>query len=74
MNPRDAELLEMSKGMYLSLIGLTEKPSEAVAIITMMHLHLFLNHGDPEASVDDMLADYTKNFKRNWQRNKEKAS
>lgn len=74
MNARDAELLEMSKGMYLSLVGLTNKPSEAVAIITMMHLHLFLNHGDPEASVDDMLTDYARNFKRNWLRNKEKAS
>lgn len=74
MTPRTEELLEMSKGLYLTIVGLTESPAEAVALISMVHLHLFLNHGDPEASVDGMLADYTKNFKKNWQRNKEKAS
>lgn len=69
-SPRTAELLEISKGMYLSLVGLTNAPAEAMSIICMMHLHLFLNHGDPDTSVDDMLKDYTKNFKKNWDANK----
>lgn len=71
---RTVELLEMSKGLYLTIMGLTETPKEFVAIISMLHLHLFLNHGDPNASVDSMLEDYAKNFKKNWQANKEKAS
>lgn len=73
MTPRTEELLEMSKGLYLTIVGLTETPSEAIAIISMVHLNLFLNHGDPEASIDGMLADYAKNFKKNWERNKARA-
>ena len=72
--PRNAELIEMSKGLYLTIVGLTESPQEGMAIITMMHLTLFLNHGDPDASVDEMLKEYTKNFKKNWAANKERAS
>jgi len=72
--PRNAELIEMSKGLYLTVVGLTESPQEGMAVITMMHLTLYLNHGDPASSVDAMLAEYTKNFKKNWQKNRERAT
>jgi len=71
---RTAELIEMSKGLYLTVVGLTSGPPEATALITMIHLTLFLNHGDPSFTVDDMLADYNRNFKKNWTANKAQAS
>jgi len=74
MNARNAELIEMSKGLYLTVVGLTESPQEGMALIAMMHLTLYLNHGDPDSSVDDMLKEYTRNFKKNWEANREKAS
>lgn len=71
--PREAELAEMAKGLYLTIMGLTQGPPEMMGILSMIHLTLFLNHGDPDSSVDAMLEAYCKNFKKNWEANKAKA-
>lgn len=55
-----------AQGMYLTLTGLTETPREGAEIIMMMHMLLFLNCGDGNSTCEAMLADYTKNFKLNW--------
>lgn len=69
-----ADTIAKAQGMYLTLTGLTESPQEALNIICMMHLLLFMNHGDSKCSVEDMLSDYNHNFKKNWERNKARAS
>lgn len=73
-HPRDADLIEMSKGLYLTIVGLTESPREGMALITMIHLTMYMNHCMDDTTVDDMLTDYVRNFKHNWNMNKAKAS
>lgn len=64
------ELIEIgakASGFYGTLQGITSTPREAAEIILMMHMLLWMNHGDGETTCDAMLEDYCKNFKRNYE-------
>lgn len=62
-----AEINAKAEGLFGTLVGLTETPHEAAEIIAMMHLLLYMNHGDGKTNVDDMLKQYTENFKLNFE-------
>ena len=61
------EIQAKAEGLFGTLVGLTETPREAAEIIAMMHLLLYMNHGDGKTNVDDMLKEYTENFKLNFE-------
>lgn len=61
------EIQAKAEGLYSTLVGLTETPREAAEIITMMHLLLYMNHGNGETNIDDMLKQYVEQFKLNFE-------
>lgn len=63
---RNEELIQMANGLYLSIRGLTDNPREFMQIVSMLHLLLYLNHGDESYDLDTMLKEYSRNFKQNW--------
>jgi hypothetical protein len=66
---RMEELLYMSKGLYCTICGLTADPFEAVTVLTMIHLMLWMNNRQGDCPTEQMLADYTKNFLDNFNAN-----
>jgi hypothetical protein len=61
-----AELLLKANSLYSTIVGLTSTPREAAEIICMIHMLLYLNHGDGDTTVEEMLRVYTKNFRANY--------
>lgn len=70
---RVAELTEMSRGLYGTIIGLTVDPFEAVTLLSMIHLTLWLNCREPGFTTEMMLQDYCKNFALNCEANDAEA-
>jgi hypothetical protein len=62
-----ADILAKANGLYGTLVGLTSTPREAAEIICMMHMLLYFNCGDASHSVDEMLSEYSANFKTNFE-------
>jgi hypothetical protein len=66
---RLSELRAMADGLYLTVTGLTNTPLEAVTIITMLHLQLWINCRDRDSNTKGMLLDYAENFMENFEAN-----
>ena len=66
---RVAELKLMARGLYGTIIGLTDTPFEAITIIEMLHLTIWLNNSKPGFDAKLMLADYSKSFLENLEAN-----
>jgi len=63
------ELRAMADGLYLTVTGLTDTPLEAVTIITMLHLRLWINCRDSDSDTKGMLEGYVHNFMENFEAN-----
>lgn len=59
------ELKAMCAGLYGTIVGLTEDPFEAITLISMLHLSLWLNSRAPGHTTEAMLEDYCANFQLN---------
>jgi len=66
---RIVELRFMSKGLYSTIVGLTEDPYEAIVLMTMIHMTFWMNHRVPGSSTKEMLDDYSHNFLENFELN-----
>ncbi len=66
---RVAELKLMAQGLYGTIIGLTDTPFEAVTIIEMLHLTIWMNNSEPGFDPKLMLEDYNKSFLENLEAN-----
>ena len=66
---RMVELKMMASGLYGTIIGLTEDPFEAVTLLTMIHLMVWMSHRKPNADTKGMLQDYSANFLVNFEQN-----
>ncbi len=66
---RVAELKMMARGLYGTIMGLTDTPFEAVTIIEILHLTIWLNSSRPGFDPKLMLADYNKSFLENLEAN-----
>ena len=44
---RMKDLHTISNGLYGTIVGLTENPYEAITVITMLHLMIWMNNRDP---------------------------
>jgi len=64
---RIAELKAMAVGFAGTIQGLTEDPFEAVTLLTMIHLMLWMTHRRPDADTKGMLQDYSTNFLENFE-------
>lgn len=73
-DPMNPDTVDKAKGLYFTLVGLTESPAEAMQIIKVMHILLWLNGRSENSSVDTMLNDYTTDFKDNLRLNGEVES
>lgn len=65
----DPDTIAKAKGLYLTLVGLTNSPAEAVQILGIMHMVLWMNSKSDTATVDMMLKEYVADFKYNIQFN-----
>lgn len=70
---RVAELRSMAQGLYMTITGLTEAPYEAMIIIEMLHLMLWMNNRQPGFDLKLMLEDYNKSFTENFEANEAHA-
>ncbi len=66
---RITELKSMSIGFYGTIHGITEDHYEALVLITMIHMMLWMNHRTPGSSTKAMLNDYSQNFLENMEQN-----
>lgn len=66
---RMEELKLMAKGLYGTIIGLTEDPFEGVTLISMIHLTLWMNFRQAGAKTETMLEGYCKDFIVNCEAN-----
>ena len=66
---RIVELKAMAVGFAETIQGLTEDPFEAVTLLTMIHLMLWITHRRPDADTKGMLQDYSQNFLENFEQN-----
>jgi hypothetical protein len=66
---RLSELRSMADGLYLTITGLTDTPIEAVTIITILHLRLWINCRDSDSDTKGMLEGYAENFLENFEAN-----
>ncbi len=66
---RIVELKAMAVGFTGTIQGLTEDPFEAVTLLTMIHLMLWITHRAPGADTRGMLQDYSQNFLENFEQN-----
>ena len=66
---RIAELKAMAVGFVGTIQNLTEDPFEAVTLLTMIHLMLWITHRAPGADTKGMLNDYSANFLENFEQN-----
>lgn len=60
------DIMQKAIGMFGTLCGITSTPREAVEIISMMHLMLYMNYGTGDLDVDTMLEQYCVCFKKNF--------
>jgi len=70
---RIKELKMMALGFHGTIVGLTENPYEAVVLVTMIHLMLWMNHREPNADTKLMLEEYVQNFLENFEQNEAHA-
>jgi len=66
---RIVELKAMAVSFAGTIQGLTEDPFEAVTLLTMIHLMLWITHRRPDADTKGMLQDYSQNFLENFEQN-----
>ena len=66
---RIVELKAMATGFTGTIQGLTEDPFEAVTLLSMIHLMLWITHRAPGADTKGMLDDYSANFLENFEQN-----
>lgn len=66
---RIAELRSMAQGLYGTITGLTDAPYEALIVIEMLHLILWMNNRQDGFDVKLMLEDYNKSFVENFEAN-----
>ena len=66
---RIVELKAMAVSFAGTIQGLTEDPFEAVTLLTMIHLTLWITHRRPDADTKGMLQDYSQNFLENFEQN-----
>ncbi len=66
---RITELKLMARGLYGTIIGLTDTPFEAVTIVEMLHLTIWMNNSQPGFDPKLMLEDYNKSFLENLEAN-----
>ena len=59
----------MAQGLYGTIVGLTDTPFEAVTLIEMLHLTIWLNNREPGFDPVEMLKDYNKSFLINLEAN-----
>lgn len=71
---RVAELGAMASGLYGTIVSLTQDPYEAVTVLTMIHLLIWMNNRKDNVSTEVMLADYSKNFLENFQASEAKQN
>jgi len=64
-----AELKLIAKHLCVAIFGLTKNPYEAVVLLTMIHLMLWMEIRSPNADTKMMLEDYSKNFLENFEMN-----
>lgn len=67
----DPNIVAKAKGLYMTLIGLTDTPIEAIQIIKIMHILLWINGRSSVCSTDTMLKEYAEDFKENLRINGE---
>lgn len=61
----------MAQGLYGTIVGLSDTPFEAVTLISMLHLTMWLNNRQPDFDPREMLKDYVENFLINLEANDE---
>jgi len=66
---RIVELKAMAVGLAGTIQGLTEDTYEAVTLLVMIHLTLWITHRRPDADTKGMLDDYSANFLENFEQN-----
>ncbi len=66
---RIVELEAMAVGFTGTIQGLTQDPFEAITLLTMIHLMLWVAHRRPGADTKEMLQDYSLNFLENFEQN-----
>ncbi len=66
---RIVELKAIAMSFGSTIQGLTEDPFEAVTLLTMIHLMLWITHRAPGADTKGMLQDYSQNFLENFEQN-----
>lgn len=66
---RVRELQVMAQGLYGTIVGLTDTPYEAITLITMLHLSMWLNNREEGFDPKEMLKDYVENFLLNLEAN-----
>lgn len=66
---RMEELKAMASGLYGTIVGLTNDPFEGITLITMIHLHIWMDCRAPEYDTATMLKDYSENFAMNCEAN-----
>jgi hypothetical protein len=65
----DPSLVAKAADLFATLKGLTSSPGEAMAIIAMLHISLWVQYADEGVTVDSMLDNYVSDFKHNLEKN-----
>lgn len=68
------DTVQKAEDLYATLVGLTDTSQEAIQIIKIMHILLWLNGKSETASVETMLEGYCADFKDNLRLNGEVES